>query len=85
MHIKNGHIQQTSLSTQPKSKEEKRALLYNNQFKNTRHKQLTKMRTRGVTALEWSVAKQVLGCTNLTLAPTGSHIKKQVQDIKKVC
>ena len=58
-----------------------------NQFQNRRHKQLTKVRTRGVTALERSVAKQiatgglnqVLGCTNLTLAPTGSHINKQVQ------
>ncbi len=58
-----------------------------NQFQNRRHKQLTKVRTRGVTALERSVAKQiatgglnqVLGCTNLTLAPTGSHINKQAQ------
>jgi hypothetical protein len=40
------------------------------------------MRTRELTALERSVAKQfatgdlnqVLGCTNLTLAPTGSHM-----------
>jgi hypothetical protein len=45
------------------------------------------MRTRGFTALERSVANQiateglnqVLGCTNLTLAPTGSHMNKQVQ------
>jgi hypothetical protein len=45
------------------------------------------MRTCGVTALERSVAKQfateglnqVLGRTNLTLAPTGSHINKQAQ------
>ena len=52
-----------------------------------RHKQLTKKRTFGDTALERSVAKQiatgglnqVLGCTNLTLAPTGSRITKQVQ------
>ncbi len=51
------------------------------------HKQLTKKRTLGVTALERSVAKQfatgglnqVLGCTNLTLAPTGSFMKKQAQ------
>ena len=43
-------------------------------------------RTRGVTALERSVAKQfatgglnqVLGCTNLTLAPTGSHINRTI-------
>jgi radical SAM superfamily enzyme with C-terminal helix-hairpin-helix motif len=42
-----------SLSTQPKSRE-KRARLYNNQFQNRRHKQLTKE----VTALERSVAKQ---------------------------
>ncbi len=76
-----------SLPTQPKSREEKTAWLYNNQFQNRRHKQLTKVRTRGVTALERSVAKQiatgglnqVLGCTNLTLAPTGSHINKQAQ------
>jgi hypothetical protein len=47
----------------------------------------TKKRTRGVTSLERSVAKQfatvglnqVLGCTNLTLGPTGSHINNQVQ------
>jgi hypothetical protein len=40
-----------------------------------------------VTALERSVTKQfaagglnqVLGCTNLTLAPTGSHTNKQVK------
>jgi hypothetical protein len=51
------------------------------------HKQLTKKRTLGVTALERSVAKQfatgglnqVLGCTNLTLAPTGSRMNKQAQ------
>jgi hypothetical protein len=44
-------------------------------------------RTLGVTALERSVAKkfdtdglnQVLGCTNLTLASTGSHMNEQVQ------
>ena len=30
-----------------------------NQFQNRRHKQLTKVRTRGVTALERSVAKQI--------------------------
>jgi hypothetical protein len=51
------------------------------------HKHLTKKRTLGVTALERSVAKQcatgglnqVLGCTNLTLAPTGSRMNKQAQ------
>jgi hypothetical protein len=51
------------------------------------HKQLTKKRILGVTALERSVAKQfatgglyqVLGCTNLTLAPTGSLMNKQAQ------
>jgi hypothetical protein len=51
------------------------------------HKQLTKKRTLGVTALERSVAKQfvtgglnqVLGCTNLTLATTGSRMNKQAQ------
>jgi hypothetical protein len=51
------------------------------------HKQLTNMRARGVTALQRAMAKQfatgglnqVLGCTNLTLAPTGSHMNKQVQ------
>jgi cephalosporin hydroxylase len=31
-----------SLPTQPKSREEKTAWLYNNQFQNRRHKQLTK-------------------------------------------
>jgi predicted solute-binding protein len=42
--------------------------------------QLRKTRTIGVTTLEWSVAKQfATGGTNLTLAPTGSHINKQVQ------
>jgi hypothetical protein len=49
-----------SLSTQPKSREEKRAWLYNNQLKN-------------------SVLKHAVECTNLKLAPTGSHINKQVQ------
>ncbi len=76
-----------SLPTQPKSREEKTAWLYNNQFQNRRHKQSTKVGTRGVTALERSVAKQiatgglnqVLGCTNLTLAPTGSRMNKQAQ------
>jgi hypothetical protein len=75
------------LPTQPKSREEKRAWLYNNPFQKRRNKQFTKVRTRGVTALERSVAKQfatvdlnqVLECTNLTLAPTGSHINKQVK------
>jgi hypothetical protein len=51
------------------------------------HKQLTIKRTLGVTALERSVAKQfatwglnqVLGCTNLTLARTGSCMNKQAQ------
>jgi hypothetical protein len=43
-----------SLPTQPKGREEKRAWLYNNQFQNRRQKQLTKVRTRGVTVLEWS-------------------------------
>jgi hypothetical protein len=47
-----------SLPTQPKSRE-KRACLYNNQFQNRRHKQLTKVRTLGVSALERSVAKQI--------------------------
>jgi hypothetical protein len=47
-----------SLLTHPKSIDEKRACLYNNQFQNWRHKPLTKLRTRGVTALERSVAKQ---------------------------
>jgi hypothetical protein len=45
------------------------------------------VRTRWVTALGRSVAKQfatggliqVLGCTNLTLAPIGSQINKQAQ------
>jgi hypothetical protein len=83
MHIRNGHIQQT----QPKGREEKRAWLYNNPFQNRRHKQFTKVRTRGVTEFERSVAKQfatgglnqVSGCTNPTLAPTGSHMNKQIQ------
>jgi hypothetical protein len=73
--------------THSKSREEKTAWLNNNQFQNRRHKQLTKVRTRGVSALERTVAKQiatgglnqVLGCTNLTLAPTDSHINKQAQ------
>ena len=73
-----------SLPTQPKSREEKRAWLYNDQFQNRRHKQLTKVRTRGVTALERSMEKQfstgglnqVLGRTNLTLAAIGSHMKQ---------
>jgi hypothetical protein len=67
--------------------EEKRAWFYNNQFQNRCHKQLTNVRTRGVTALDRWVAKQfatgglnqVLGCTNLALATTGSNINKQVQ------
>jgi hypothetical protein len=50
-------------------------------------KQLTKKRTLGVNALERSVAKQfgtsglnqVLRCTNLTLAPTDSHMNIQAQ------
>jgi hypothetical protein len=75
-----------SLPTQPKSRKEKRAWLCNDQFQNRRHKQLTQVRTRGATALERSVAKQfatgglnqVLGCTNLTLAPTGYDMNKQV-------
>jgi hypothetical protein len=66
--------------------EKKRAWFYNNQLQKRHQKQLTKVRTRGITALERSVAKQfatgglnqVLGCTKLTLAPTGSHINKQV-------
>jgi hypothetical protein len=45
------------------------------------------MRIRGVSALERSAAKQfatggsnqVLGCTNVTLVPTGSHINKKAQ------
>jgi hypothetical protein len=53
-----------------------------------------KKRTLRVTTLERSVAKQfatgglnqVLGCTKLTLAPTGSHINKQLQVVKlRVC
>jgi hypothetical protein len=87
MRIRNGHIQQTQPPHTAKSREEKTAWLNNNQFQNRRHKQLTKVRTRGVTALEWSVAKQistgglnqVLGWTNLTLARTGSPMNKQVQ------
>ncbi len=81
------HPAETASPHSQKRREDKRAWLYNNQFQNRRHKQLTKVRTRGVTALERSVAKQiatgglnqVLGCTNLTLAPTGSHINKQAQ------
>ena len=78
MHIRNGRH---SLPTQPKSRKEKTAWLYNNQFQNRRHKQLTKVRTGGFTALERSMAKQfatggfnqVLECTNLTLAQTNKH------------
>jgi hypothetical protein len=47
-----------SFKCQPKSREEKKALLYNNQFQKRRHKQLTKVKIRGVTALELSLAKQ---------------------------
>ncbi len=87
MHIRNGHIQQTQPTHTAESREEKTAWLYNNQFHNRRHKQLTKVRTRGVTALELSETKQfatvglnqVLGCTFFTLSPTGSHINKQAQ------
>jgi hypothetical protein len=70
-----------SLPTKLKRREEKKAWLYNDQFQNRRHKQLTKMRTRGVTALKRSVAKpfatgglyQILWCTNITLVPTHSQ------------
>jgi hypothetical protein len=55
-------------------------LLYEYQFQIRHNKQLTKKRTLGVPALERSVAKQfgtgglnqVVGCTNITLARTGS-------------
>ncbi len=71
----------------PHSQEKEKEGIFNNHFQNRHHKQLTKLRTRGVTALERSVAKQfatgglnqVRGCTNLSLAPTGSHINKQLQ------
>jgi hypothetical protein len=63
-----------------------KSIVNNNQFQNRRYKQLTKVRTRGVTALERSMANNLpLGfkpgsrVTNLTHAPTGSHINKQVQ------
>jgi hypothetical protein len=56
------------------------------------HKQLTKKRTLRVTAMERSVAKQfatgdlnqVLECTNLTLAPTGSRMNKQAQVVERI-
>jgi O-methyltransferase involved in polyketide biosynthesis len=52
MPIRNGHIQQTQPTHTAKNIEETRTWLYNNQFQNRRHKQLTKLRTRWVTALE---------------------------------
>jgi hypothetical protein len=61
-----------TLPKQPKSREEKRAWLYHNQFQKWRHKQSTNVRNRRVTDLGLSVAKQlatgglnqVLGCPN---------------------
>jgi hypothetical protein len=77
MHIRNCHTQKTQPphTAKRKRKREKESIFKkNDHFQNRHHKQLTKLRTRGVIALERSMAKQfttgglnqVLGCTNLT-------------------
>lgn len=48
-----------SLHSQPKRREEKKALLCNDQFQNRRQKQLTKVRTRKGYALDEHVSIHV--------------------------
>jgi hypothetical protein len=88
MHFLESPDSQNTASPRREKEERKREhVVISMSIQIRRHKQLTKKRTLGVTALEQSVAKQiatgglnqVLGCTNLTLAPTCSHINKQVQ------
>jgi hypothetical protein len=77
MHIRNGHIQKTQPLHTAKKREQKTL------------QKFTKKDNPKVTAFKLSVAKQfatrgliqVLGCTNLTRSPTGSHMNKQVQDV----
>jgi hypothetical protein len=73
---------------QRKRRKEKRACIYNNtNFKQGYHKQLTKLRTPGVTAMERLVAikkchwgfKPGTRVHQPNLPPTGSHMDKQVQ------
>jgi hypothetical protein len=79
MHIRNRHTQKTQ-PPHEKEEREREHVYIRILISKGHHKQLRKKRTLGVTALERSVAKQfatgglnqVLGCTNLTLAPTGS-------------
>jgi hypothetical protein len=53
---------------------EKKACLCNDQFQNRRNKQLTKLRIRGITALERSVAKQfAIGGINQVPSCTKPH------------
>ncbi len=87
MHILESPDSQNTASTRRERGERKRDhVVISMSIQIRRHKQLTKKRTLGVTALEQSVAKQfatgglnqVLGCTSLTLAPKGSHINKQL-------
>jgi hypothetical protein len=66
--------------------EEKRAWLYNNQFHNRRHKHLTKVRIRRVTAMErsvdWKVAELYLEkdiCGRQTESPFKRHQETSLQ------
>jgi hypothetical protein len=87
-HIRNGHSEDTAFPhSQKVMRRREHGYTMISLKTNRRHKQLKKLRTRGVSTLEGSVAKQfasgglnqVLGCTNLTLAPTGSQMNKQAQ------
>jgi hypothetical protein len=88
VHIRNRHTQKTQPPNAAKKEEREREhvfirILISKQTPQTINEKENPWGYHlgtviGKTICHWWL-NQVLGCTNLTLAPTGSHINKQVQ------